>query len=97
MSTPTDDSQKFTGRSVFVTGAYGFVGSWLVKALLDRGARVTVLKRDTVTASALVLEGTERLVNVVHGDLCDALLLERALSDYRTHHCHRFGQARRRP
>ena len=70
------------GRSVFVTGAYGLLGGWLVKALLDRGARVTVLKRDAVTASALVLEETERLVNVVRGDVCDATLLERALSEY---------------
>ena len=67
---------------MFVTGAYGLVGSWLVKALLDRGARVTVLKRDGAAASALDLEGTARLVNVVHGDLGDALVLERALSEY---------------
>jgi CDP-glucose 4,6-dehydratase len=69
-------------RSVFVTGAYGLLGGWLVKALLERGARVTVLKRDETTASALVLEGTERLVNVVHGDVTDAPLLERALGEY---------------
>jgi CDP-glucose 4,6-dehydratase len=67
---------------VFVTGAYGLLGSWLVKALHARGARVTVLKRDVVTASALVLEETERLVNVVHGDVCDAALVERALGEY---------------
>jgi CDP-glucose 4,6-dehydratase len=70
------------GRSVFVTGAYGLLGSWLVKALLARGARVTVLKRDAVAVSALVLEETERLVDVVHGDVCDARLLERALAEY---------------
>jgi CDP-glucose 4,6-dehydratase len=69
-------------RSVFVTGAYGLLGAWLVKALLARGARVTVLKRDETTASALVLEETERLVNVVHGDVTDAPLLERALGEY---------------
>jgi CDP-glucose 4,6-dehydratase len=70
------------GRSVFVTGAYGLLGSWLVKALLEGGARVTVLERDAVSASALVLEGTERLVNVVRGDVTDAGLLERALAEY---------------
>ena len=70
------------GRSVFVTGAYGLLGSWLAKALLDQGARVTVLKRDAVAASALSLEGTERRVNVVHGDVCDAPLIERALIEY---------------
>jgi CDP-glucose 4,6-dehydratase len=70
------------GRPVFVTGAYGLVGGWLVKALLERGAVVTVLKRDAVAASALTLEGTERRVNVVQGDLCDAPLIERAVSEY---------------
>jgi CDP-glucose 4,6-dehydratase len=69
-------------RAVFVTGAYGLLGSWLVKALLDKGARVTVLKRDTAAASALACEGTERRVNVVHGDVVDAPLLERALGEY---------------
>jgi CDP-glucose 4,6-dehydratase len=58
------------------------VGSWLVKALLHRGAHVTVLKRDAVSASALVLDETERLVDVVHGDVSDARLLERALGEY---------------
>jgi CDP-glucose 4,6-dehydratase len=75
-------SRTLRGRSAFVTGAYGLLGGWLVKALLERGARVTVLKRDDVGASALVLEGTERLVNVEHGDVCDARLLERLLGEY---------------
>jgi CDP-glucose 4,6-dehydratase len=69
-------------RSVLVTGAYGLLGGWLVKAMLDRGAAVTVLKRDAVSASALVLEGTERRVNVVHGEVSDPALLERALGEY---------------
>ena len=30
-------------RSVFVTGAYGLLGSWMAGALLERGNRVTVL------------------------------------------------------
>lgn len=71
-----------SGRSVFVTGAYGLLGGWLVKALLGLGAQVTVLRRDTVPASALELEGTERRVNVVRGDVRDAEVLERALAEY---------------
>jgi CDP-glucose 4,6-dehydratase len=67
---------------VFVTGAYGLLGSWLVKALLARGARTTVLKRDAVASSALTLEGTDRKVNVVHGDVLDRDLLERTLGEY---------------
>jgi CDP-glucose 4,6-dehydratase len=66
---------------VFVTGAYGLLGSRLVTTLVERGADVTVLKRDAV-ASALELEGIERHVNVVHGDVCDRQLIERALNEY---------------
>ncbi|MGZ4197240.1 MAG: NAD-dependent epimerase/dehydratase family protein [Solirubrobacteraceae bacterium] len=75
-------TSTLSGRSVFVTGAYGLLGSWLVKALLERRARITVLRRDTVAASALTLEGTEERVNVVAGDVCDAGLIDRALSEY---------------
>ncbi|MDX6696676.1 MAG: hypothetical protein QOE65_73 [Solirubrobacteraceae bacterium] len=68
--------------SVFVTGAYGLLGSWLVKALLRDGAAVTALKRDVDLRSPLVLEGTEAHVNVVRGDLVDGQLMERVLADY---------------
>jgi CDP-glucose 4,6-dehydratase len=68
-------------RSVFVTGGYGILGSWLVKALVERGDRVTVLRRDRVPESALILEGTEDRVTVVIGDLRDAELMDRALGE----------------
>jgi CDP-glucose 4,6-dehydratase len=73
---------RLNGRSVFVTGGYGLLGSWLVKSLVEQGARTTVLKRDAVARSALVVEGTEQHVNVVHGDVCDGALIERALGEY---------------
>jgi CDP-glucose 4,6-dehydratase len=68
-------------RSVFVTGAYGLLGSWLVRALLARGDRVTVLQRDRAPRSALLLEGVEDAVDVVHGDLNDEGLVARALGE----------------
>jgi CDP-glucose 4,6-dehydratase len=74
--------KTLSGHSVFVTGAYGLLGGWLVKALLERGARTTVLRRDAVAVTALSLEGTEERVNVVNGDICEAGLIERALSEY---------------
>jgi CDP-glucose 4,6-dehydratase len=67
---------------VFVTGAYGLLGTWLVRALLSRGDRVTVLRRDEPAASALVLEGLEERCDVVTGDVRDADVVERALGDY---------------
>ncbi len=70
------------GRSVFVTGAYGMLGGWLVAALLDRGAAVTVLRRDDVAASLLRLDGLERRCTVVHGDLLTPGLLSRAIGEH---------------
>lgn len=69
-------------RSAFVTGGYGFVGSALVRGLLDRDVEVIVLRRDVTPRSALVLEQLEERVNVVAGDVCDASLMERALAEY---------------
>jgi CDP-glucose 4,6-dehydratase len=73
---------ELNGRSVFVTGGYGLLGSWLVKALLDSGADVTVLRRDITSRSALVISGDEARCSVVTGDLCEPGLVERALGEY---------------
>ncbi len=70
------------GRSIFVTGGYGLLGSALVRSLLDRGAEVTVLKRDAAARSALTLLGDEARCNVVAGDVAEAGLVERALAEY---------------
>lgn len=71
-----------SSRKVLVTGAYGLLGSWLVKALVRAGDTVTVLKRDDTVLSPLSLEGTEDAVNVVRGDCADASLMDRALGEY---------------
>ncbi len=62
----------------FVTGGHGLVGSWLVKALLVRGDRVTVLQRGEATGSALAREGVA--VEAVAGDVRDQARLTRALA-----------------
>jgi CDP-glucose 4,6-dehydratase len=70
------------GNSVLVTGAYGLVGTWLVKALLDAGAAVTVLHRDDQPRSGLELMGLDRAVSVVHGDVASEGVASRALGEY---------------
>ncbi len=69
-------------RSILVTGAYGLLGGWLVKALLDAGARVIVLRRDELPRSPLLLMGLEQSVTVVHGDICEPGLIARALAEH---------------
>lgn len=69
-------------RPVFVTGATGLVGSWLVRRLRDAGADVVCLVRDWVPQSELVRSRLIESVKVVRGDITDQTLLERALGEY---------------
>jgi CDP-glucose 4,6-dehydratase len=69
-------------RSVFVTGATGFLGGWLVKELLARGARVVALVRDGVPRSLFAREGLGERVETIHGSLADRGLLRRVMCEY---------------
>ncbi len=73
---------EVSDHSFLVTGAYGLLGSWLVKALLDGGGRVTVVRRDATARSPLSALGLEPALDVVHGDICTPGLVERALVEY---------------
>ena len=75
-------SDFWLDRPVFVTGATGLVGGWLVRRLLDCGADVVCLIRDWVPQSELIHAGVVDRVNVVRGDVRDQELLERALGEY---------------
>ena len=61
------DSWK--GRRVFVTGATGVVGSWLVKELLEAGAQVCALVLDHDPQSELMRSGDARRCRLVDGRL----------------------------
>jgi CDP-glucose 4,6-dehydratase len=71
-----------SGERVLVTGAYGLLGGWLVSALLDRGAAVTVIRRDDTSRSALLVMGLEPRVSVVHGDVTAEGVVARAVAEY---------------
>jgi uncharacterized protein YbjT (DUF2867 family) len=60
---------------VLVTGGTGFVGSGIVRALLDAGHTVRVLEREAGRASEAGLEGVE----AVQGDMTDAASLRSAV------------------
>lgn len=71
----------WAGRKVFVTGATGFLGSWLVEALLARGASVSALVRDWVPQSKFCREGLENRVSIIQGDITDFAGVERAINE----------------
>src|SRR5216684_6532710 len=64
-------SNFWLDRPVFVTGATGLVGGWLVRRLLDAGADVVCLVRDWVPQSELVRGQLLDQVKVVRGDVGD--------------------------
>ena len=69
-------------RPVFVTGATGLVGGWLIKRLVEHGADVVCLVRDRVPQSELHRSGLVNQVKCVMGDVCDQELMERVLGEY---------------
>ena len=69
-------------RPVFVTGATGFLGGWLVESLYEAGADVVCLVRDWSPHSRLVRSGMIEKFKTVRGDVCDQSLLERILNEY---------------
>ena len=69
-------------RNVFVTGATGLLGSWVVDELLSRKAHVVCLVRDWVPESRLVGSGLLERTTVVRGELEDADVLTRTLNEY---------------
>jgi len=62
-----------------VTGAKGFAGSWLARALLAAGAGVVGYDRGDPALSGLELQGIADEVEVVTGDLTDADLIGRTI------------------
>jgi len=64
-----------------VTGGRGFAGSWLARALLEKGAEVSSLDRESAAPSGLELHGIEGDVNDVVGDLRDGELVGGLLQD----------------
>ena len=67
---------------IYVTGASGVVGSWLVKNLLKEGAYVVALIHDSDPQTELFRTGTVNQVAVVNGCLEDYALQERAINEH---------------
>lgn len=68
-----DSSRKV----VFVTGAMGFLGTHLCDSLVKDGHTVVALQRDWT-----IRYGPHAAQHVVHGDVCDRAVLERAFAEY---------------
>ena len=69
-------------RPALVTGACGFVGAHIARALVDQGANVVCLQRDAVKADSLDLFEIRSRSTVVNGRVEDFSLMERIINEY---------------
>jgi CDP-glucose 4,6-dehydratase len=69
-------------RPTFVTGATGFLGGWLVRELVARGAAIVCLVRDWVGRCELLGPAASQRVTLVRGDVRSQALIERVLGEY---------------
>ncbi|KAJ8634805.1 hypothetical protein MRB53_009072 [Persea americana] len=79
---PIEDSSSTTGQTVCVTGAGGFIASWLVKLLLERGYTVKGTVRnpeDPKNSHLRALEGADQRLILCKADLLDVESLREAI------------------
>ena len=70
-------------ETYFITGAQGCIGSWVVKALIERGDRVVVFDRsdDSRRLSAIMSDDDLATVRFVTGDITDGSSVLTALEE----------------
>lgn len=71
----------WTGKKVLITGATGFIGSWLTEELINKGATVSVLikKDDPLGTDAIkhLIDSTTQ----IYGDIRDKEVIEKSVKD----------------
>ena len=75
------DRIDYRGLPVLITGAQGFIGSWLAEELLDRGARVIVPQRQAAERSRFRQNGIEARCELAQVDLGDLAAVMRVVNE----------------
>lgn len=79
------NSTTLQAQSILVTGGAGFIGSNFVRYLRklpDAAPRITVLDKLTYAGNLENLSDIQDSYTFVHGDICDAPLVERTMSEH---------------
>ena len=70
-------------KTVLVTGIAGFKGTWMAIALLDAGVKEIIgLDKERRPRSNFAVSGLDQVVTFVQGDIRDAALVLRLLTEY---------------
>jgi len=86
---------NWKGKSVLVTGADGFIASWIAKELIDKQAHVITIVRDIKKPRiSLDLLEIRNKMTIVQGDITDYPIVQRVLNEYSVDTCfHLAAQA----
>lgn len=69
-------------KNVFVTGSTGFLGFWLTKSLMEKGANVVSFVRDWTPGAPFFVNGLADKVTTVRGSLENIENIERSINEY---------------
>ena len=73
---------EWKNKNVFITGADGFIGSNLAKALVEKKANIVVVIRDFKSKNMLDIQEIREKVTLVQGDIIDFPLIQRIMNEY---------------
>jgi len=80
-------------RRVLITGAGGFIGSWLTLSLLERGAEVVLLSKGDIKNPLLTSKVIKKVKAVARSDIADFSKTKKVFKKYRPDTCfHLAGQ-----
>lgn len=69
-------------KNVLITGANGFVGSYISMRMCETPAAVFGMVRDHLPSSVFTIAGLDKKVNIVHGSLEDFDAVKRIINEY---------------
>ena len=75
----------WSGKKCLVTGGYGFGGSHLAQQLIEQGANVFILDRESPRNSYLTISGLDNRTRFIPGDIRDLGLIKTSLDRFDIH------------
>ncbi|MBU1974393.1 MAG: GDP-mannose 4,6-dehydratase [Nanoarchaeota archaeon] len=74
-------------KNVFISGADGFIGGWIAKILVEKGAKIVVIVRDQKKNSALDLHKIRNKITTISGNITNFDLMKRIFNEYEIEYC----------